>query len=272
MESLIGKSAIRSRLLLAKVMHERTEPKSHRFVYPLFALRLDLQELEQDPEKLNNFVFGVNKARVMSFRTRDYGPRDGSSLLQWAQTCLQSYGIEAPSRIELHTMPRIFGYAFNPISIWYCFDQDESLSTVIAEVNNTFGEHHFYVLRAIESKAIDSQSNLVSAKAMHVSPFCEVKGRYQFQFKESDRHALVHIDYYTNDQVTIKTAMASRKLSWSANSLLRALLGQPFLTLGVFWRIHWQAFLLWLKGVPFFRLPAAPKNHITLGTSLKEER
>lgn len=272
MKSSDKKSLIRSRLLMAKVMHERTEPKSHRFIYPLFALRLDLHEVEQEPEKLSNAIFGINKARVLSFKTEDYGPRDGSGLFKWAQSCLQSYGIEQPSRIELHTMPRIFGYAFNPISIWYCYDKDDALSAVIAEVNNTFGEHHFYVLRDATNNCINLDSILVSAKAMHVSPFCEVKGRYQFGFKESDRHAVVHIDYYANDQVTIKTAMASRKVQWSASALLRALLSQPFLSLGVFWRIHWQAFLLWLKGVPFFRSPAAPKNHITLGTSLKEER
>ncbi|WP_373921753.1 DUF1365 domain-containing protein [Undibacterium cyanobacteriorum] len=253
-------------------MHERFAPKGHKFVYPIFALRLDLNELEESPASFNSFVFGINKKRLLSLRIQDYGPRDGTSLINWANSVLHKHGLNAPKRIELHTMPRLFGYAFNPISIWYCYDESDQLVSVIAEVNNTFGEHHFYVLRDEFHSAISSQSQLCSVKAMHVSPFCEVKGHYEFQFKDSNKHAVVHIDYYQEKKIVIKTAMASRKVNFTSIELLKAFTKQPFLTMGVFWRIHWQAFLLWLKGVPFYRLPAAPQSNITLGTSLKEER
>ena len=127
-------------------MHERFTPKGHKFVYPIFALRLDLNELEESPASFNSFVFGINKKRLLSFRTQDYGPRDGTSLITWAHSVLHKHGLDTPKRIELHTMPRIFGYAFNPISIWYCYDESDQLVSVVAEVNNTFGEHHFDVI------------------------------------------------------------------------------------------------------------------------------
>lgn len=263
---------MRSCILLSKVMHERFEPKGHKFVYPLFALRLDLNELEEASRKFNSFLFGINKKRLLSFQMQDYGPRDGTSLITWARSILQKHGLNIPNRIELHTMPRIFGYAFNPISVWYCYDENDHLVSIIAEVNNTFGEHHFYVLHDELHSNIEAHSQLSSIKAMHVSPFCEVKGHYEFQFKESHKHAVIHIDYYHSQNIIIKTAMASRKISFSTSALFKAFTKQPFLTMGVFWRIHWQAFLLWLKGVPFYRLPAAPQSNITLGTSLKEER
>jgi DUF1365 family protein len=254
------------------VMHERLHPKQHRFVYPVFLLRLDLDELEAQKSPLNSLIFGVNKFRPLSIRTRDYGPRDGSQLFTWVNRTLREHGSDAAARVELQSFPRVFGYAFNPISLWYCFDSHEHMFAVIAEVNNTFGEHHFYLLKTQNEQGINSLTRLQSKKTMHVSPFCEVKGHYEFQFRDSNSHAVVKIDYVEEQELTLKTAIAASKTDFNVRNLINALAKQPLLTFGVFWRIHWQALLLWIKAVPFFRLPVAPSQNITIGTPIREEQ
>ncbi len=253
-------------------MHERMHPKHHKFVYPVFLLRIDLQELESDESPLNSFLFGVNRWRPLSIRIHDYGPRDGSPLFAWVNRTLREHGSQVAARIELQTFPRVFGYAFNPISLWYCFDAHEQLFAVIAEVNNTFGEHHFYLLKDPSENPINGRTRMQSAKAMHVSPFCEVKGHYEFQFKDSTRNTVVKIDYIEDQELTLKTAIATHKYDYTTHNLAIALAKQPLLTFGVFWRIHWQAFLLWLKAVPFFRIPVAAQKNITIGTPIREEQ
>ncbi|MBC3880004.1 DUF1365 domain-containing protein [Undibacterium sp. LX40W] len=265
------KLALRSKLLVGKVMHERMHPKSHRFVYPIFLLRLDLQELENNSDALNSAIFGVNKWRPLSIYLKDYGPRDGSSLFVWANKLLVEHGMQKASRIELQSFPRIFSYAFNPICIWYCFDQQDELLSVIAEVNNTFGDHHFYLLTNSNENRVKEDTILQSVKSMHVSPFCEVKGRYEFQFKDNKNHSVVKIDYFEDQDLTIKTAIGATIKLFTPKNLLIAFAKQPLLTFGVFWRIHWQAFLLWSKAVPFFRLPQSSKHKITIGTPIREE-
>ena len=261
-----------SRLLTGKVMHERLQPQHHRFTYPVFLVRLDIDEIENETFPLNNAIFAVNKWRPLSLRVSDYGPRDGSSLRAWVNVTLSNYALPEATRIELQTFPRVFGYAFNPISLWYCYDQDDHMYAVIAEVNNTFGDHHFYLLKNSGQQVIDGQTKIESVKSMHVSPFCQVKGHYEFQFKHGLRYTVVKIDYFENVETTIKTAISAKLLPLSARNLLIALAKQPFLTFGVFWRIHWQAFLLWKKAVPFFRLPPSSAHKITIGTPIREEQ
>lgn len=256
-----------SRLIVGNVMHQRLRPVLHRFVYPIFFIRINLAEIHQ----LNSAVFGVNRIRPMSLYARDHGARDGSDLLLWIRQLLKEHELAADGDIFLQTMPRIFGYAFNPISIWYCHDRQGQLAAVLAEVNNTFGEHHLYLLQTADGSAIQKDSLLVSKKTMHVSPFCEVKGTYQFRFAESPDSCLVKIDYLDADAVLINTAISAKKLAFTNSNLIKTLLKQPLLTVGVIWRIHWHAMLLWLKRVPFFRQPAATST-MTLSQKTKEEQ
>ena len=107
---------------------------------------------------------------------------------------------------------------------------------------------------------------------MHVSPFCEVKGRYEFQFKDTKDHSVVKINYFENQDLTIKTAIGATSKAFTTKNLIMAFAKPPVLTFGVFWRIHWQAFLLWLKAVPFFHLPPPSQHKITIGTPIREEQ
>lgn len=255
-------------LVRGQVMHARLRPVYHRFVYPVFYVRLNLARLGD----VNNTWFGVNCRRLMSVRTRDYGPRDGSDLDGWMRAQLAEAGLPSDGEIWLQTFPRLFGFVFNPVSFWLCHDSGGALRAVLAEVNNTFGETHRYLLADGERKAITPHTRLVCAKAMHVSPFCEVRGTYHFRFRDTAKSTLIGIDYddEAGDQhdarrpesagVLMHTTVGGRLQAMTSDSALLALLTQPFLTFGIVAKIHWQAWKLWRKRVPFFRKPDRPAD------------
>lgn len=236
-------------LLDARVMHARKLPRLHRFVYPVFCLRLNLARLEE----CNGWLFGVDKPRLLSLQRRDYGARDGSDLQHWMRGVLATHGLQADGEIWLQTFPRIAGFVFNPVSFWYCHAADGSLRAVLAEVNSTFGEHLAYLLHA-GGEAIDHKTSLHCHKQMHVSPFCRQDGLYRFRFSESRSHGAVNIHYQQPDapQVTLQASLSGRKLAFSQMALLRQLLRKPLQSIAVVARIHWQALLLWGKRVPWF--------------------
>lgn len=248
-------------IVRGQVMHERVRPVQHRFVFPVFYLRINLARLQE----LNSFWFGVNRWRFASLHTRDYGARDGSDLQCWMRNLLQTQNILADGDIWLQTFPRLFGYAFNPVSFWYCHDRGGALLAVLAEVNNTFGETHRYLLH--DTKAITEGCELISKKNMHVSPFCEVKGLYKFRFRDTASSNLVCLDYHDSDGLLIKTSVGGKTAPYTTAGLRVALLHQPWLTLGIVLGIHWQAFKLWRKHVPFFKKPAPPTEYMSQSIS-----
>jgi DUF1365 family protein len=269
---------MQSLLINATVMHLRLRPVRHRFVYPVFMLRINLNEAYSAKVPFTSFLLGLNKWRPLAIHFKDYGPRDGSNLMSWIQQILQSASIQDIEEVELQSFPRVFGYAFNPICLWYCYDKHRGLKAILAEVNNTFGEHHFYLLHTKNHQVINADSVLISKKMMHVSPFCEVKGHYEFTFKESSNKLVVKIDYHDEVHSTepnstlIHTAIAGHKLALTTTNLLSALIKQPFLTFGVFFRIHWQALILWRKKVPFFRQAPAAPSQLTICIPSEQEQ
>ena len=248
-------------LIRGQVMHHRLRPAVNRFVYPVFCVRVNLDRLGE----LTSGWFGVNCWRPLSMRTADYGPRDGTALAGWMRDVLTREGINADGEIWLQTFPRVLGFVFNPVSFWLCHDRQGGLRAVLAEVNNTFGEHHHYLLTAADHQCITDESVLGCRKLMHVSPFCPVEGRYAFRFRESAGQSFVGIDYHDATGLLIKTSIGGHKQPFTTATLRCALLAQPLLTLGVVARIHWQALRLWLKKVPFFRKPAPPVLPLTKG-------
>lgn len=265
-----------STLIQALVMHQRLRPVKHKFVYPVFMLKLDIDELDaSNPTSTlipKGMLFGINCWRPISIHIKDYGPRDGSDLKLWMERLLQTHDVPNVDKIELLSFPRVFGYAFNPISIWYCYDKLSQLIAIVAEVNNTFGQHHFYLLKADDDAAIAADTQLSSTKMMHVSPFCEVKGHYQFGFAETGNKIKVNIDYYDEEGLLIQTAIIGKPQQLTTRHLMSALAKQPFLTFGVFFKIHWHALLLWLKKVPFRRQVHFTNQQITTGKTIKQEQ
>jgi DUF1365 family protein len=234
-------------LLIGHVMHRRLRPVVNAFAYPVFFVRLPLDRLAE----ADNALFRVDRPGLMSFRQKDHGPRDGSPLLAWMQALLRRQGLPDDGAIVLQTFPRVFGYVFNPVSFWYCHDRSGALIAVLAEVNNTFGGHHEYLLFNPDRSPLREGQELRADKAFHVSPFCEVEGGYRFRFILGERRVVAHIDYDTAEGPLLLTAISGRTQALTTLALLAAFLRMPLLTFGVIARIHWQALKLWRKGVKF---------------------
>ncbi len=234
------------RLFLGHVMHRRLRPAVNAFVYPVFYVQLPLADLAA----VRRPLFSLDRFNLLAFHNRDHGPRDGSPLLPWIRALLRERGLAVDGEVVLQCFPRVLGYVFNPVSFWFCHDRSGQLIAVLAEVSNTFGGRHSYLLHQGGQPLRDGQE-LRAGKAFHVSPFCDVAGGYRFRFHLQRNCPVVRIDYDDADGPLLLTSIAGRPRAWSTGALLAAFARMPVLTFGVLWRIHWQALKLWLKGVPF---------------------
>lgn len=235
------------RLLIGRVMHERLRPVRHRFDYPVFCVSCDVARLAE----LGTWWFGIDRWRPLGLATRDYGPRDGGDLDTWMRQRLADAQIPADGEIWLQTIPRLFGYAFNPVSFWFCHDRAGRLRALYADVRNTFGARHGYLLSAADHAPIDAGTVLICRKMLHVSPFCDVEGDYAFRVRQRADHVCVAIDYRDRQGLLIRTAIGARVYPLTAARALRTLLAQPLMAVAVVVRIHWQALRLLMKRVPF---------------------
>jgi len=235
------------RLFLGHVMHRRLRPAVHAFVYPVFYIQLPVRDLAAG----NCRIFSVDRGNLLSFHTRDHGARDGSPLLPWIQAQLRQRGLPDDGEITLQCFPRVLGYVFNPVSFWFCRNRAGELIAVLAEVNNTFGGRHSYLLHNPAGAPLVDGQELRAEKCFHVSPFNEIAGGYRFRFHLARGQEIARIDYDDAEGELLHTAISGKAQAWSAGALLGTFARMPFLTAGVMIRIHWQAFRLWLKGVPF---------------------
>jgi uncharacterized protein len=238
------------------VMHRRTRPAANAFGYPAFCLRLPLSALDSLP------ALGVarNRAGLIAFADRDHGPRDGSALEPWIRALLARESIAADGEIVLHAFPRMLGYVFNPVSFWVCHDAAGRVRAVLAEVNNTFGESHNYLVAHADGRPLASGETLSAHKVFHVSPFCDVKGHYAFRFHFGSDRWLARIDYHDDGQAEplLATSIGGICEPLARPGVRNLLWRYRWFTLSVVARIHWQATRLWWKRVPFFRKPSPP--------------
>lgn len=264
-------------ILAGEIAHRRSRPVRNAFTYPGFCLRVPLSRLDELPAR------GVawNARGVLAFHDRDHGARDGSALLPWIRALLAREGVAADGEVVLHTFPRMLGYLFNPVTFWVACDRDALPRAVLAQVRNTFGECHDYLVAHPDGRPITSGEVLTARKVFHVSPFCEVKGRYAFRFHFGPRRWLARIDYLDDDTSATdgpRTATAPGQtsseplietwISGTAETLDRAsarslLWRYRWFTLAVMLRIHWQAAKLAIKRVPFHTKPAPPGATLT---------
>ena len=243
-----------------QVHHARTRPRANRFTYDTYFLMLPMRTRQTATAALD---WKPNRAGALSFYDEDHGQGAKAAqggALPWLLELLQSQGIaDTGADIWLQTYPRVLGFGFKPVSFWYCFDNTAQgeLRAVVAEVNNTFGERHCYVLQAPRWG-----ETVTADKAFHVSPFCPVQGQYAFCFTRQERDGVPHIsariDYHDEQGLLIHTRVSGDLQVLSSGARRKALWTYPLMTLGVFWHIHSQAFALWRKRIPFFRKPAPP--------------
>ena len=238
------------------VRHRRLRPVAHAFAYPSCFVMLPLRSLREAPSA----ALARNRFALLAFHDRDHG--DGrDDCLAWLDELLATEHIAAPGEIWLQCMPRVLGYAFKPVSFWYCERADGSLAAIVVEVNNTFGERHCYVL---DGEALDAGRELTARKVFHVSPFCKVEGAYRFRFLRSAEHCVVSIALDDEaGQPVLRTSVSGKLRPLTRRSARGALRTMPFMSFAVMARIHWQAIRLWLKRVPFFRKPPAPRRFST---------
>ena len=240
------------KLYVSSVMHRRHDKHAMRFEYRIFRMLLDIERLEESASGTR--FFSIDRWNLFSFRRGDHGPRDGSALRPWADRLLQAHHIDTGGgKILLLAMPRLFGYAFNPLSIWYCLDTEDRLCAVICEVRNTFGEYHTYVLRGHDPEASYLEEN--TPKAFHVSPFMEISGEYQFRINMPRDNYLLHINYVDDAQRLLTAVEQGRRKQFTDKGLLGILAVMPFVTFKVMVAIHWQAVKLWLRGAKIYPHP-----------------
>ena len=254
-----------SLLFFGKVMHNRLRPAAHRFVYPVYFCLLKLSGVEQAAGPL----FSINRRNFFSFHFADHGARDGSHPLSWIRHLLAQQGIAADGEVWLQCFPRVLGFVFNPVSFWFCHNPAGELVAVLVEVNNTFGERHNYLLAHPDGRAIVDGDLFERQKVFHVSPFMAVAGFYRFRFYAKPATAgkpatrLARIDHGDAAGDLLHTAISGRATPMSSGALFKAFVSYPWLTVGIVYRIHWQALKLWLKRVPFFRKPEPPLEETT---------
>ena len=238
------------------IWHRRLRPVEHEFRYPGYFLLLPMRSLREHPAA----VLRRNRRGWLSFHDSDHGDGGGDSLA-WFEELLQEEGIrDADGEIWLHTFPRVLGYAFKPVSFWYAHRADGSLAAILAEVNNTFGERHAYLL-AGPQLAWDCEQ--VAHKCFHVSPFCETQGEYRFRFKRSESSHMALVDLYDETGPLLRTGVEGTLRPLNTATVRQAFFGTPLMTLGVIFRIHWHALRLWAKRLPFHRKPPTPKRFVT---------
>ncbi|MDI6624922.1 MAG: DUF1365 family protein [Brevundimonas sp.] len=237
-----------SALYAGGVVHQRLRPRRHRLERRVFWLLLDLSELDGLDRRLR--WFSRNRWNLFAFFDRDHGDGSDRPLRVQVEARLAAIGVDLEGgAIRLLTMPRMLGYVFNPISVYYCHDADGRLAAVSYEVSNTFGERHFYDL-AVSSDGADAPFRQSCAKALYVSPFMEMEMRYRFRGRTpGDRIGLV-IGCDDASGPLLTASLWGRRRPLADLALARAALTYPAMTLKVVAAIHWEALILWLKGVP----------------------
>ena len=241
------------------VIHKRFKPKTHFFKYNVFSLLIDLSELDQLDKNIKFFSF--NKFNLISFFEKDHGDRDGSSLVEWVKKNLDKNNISSEDvKIKLLCYPRIFGYVFNPLSVFFIYNSNEKLISILYEVKNTFGEQHTYIFK------VENENNIFQhncSKKFHVSPFIEMNCDYFFKILKPGEKMSVIIDQYQTNEKILYASQDGKRVDFNSKELLKSYLKHPLMTFKIISAIHFEAFKLWTKGIRFIKKKLKIKNNVT---------
>ena len=225
-----------------EVNHTRFKPVKHFLNYKTFSLFIDLDEIEQLDKSIS--IFSHNKFNIFSFYNKDHGDRDGNCLKKWVISNLKKYKIEGNiSKIKILCYPRIFGYVFNPLSIFYCYENDK-LKSIFYEVKNTFNEQHTYIFKIKDGEEIKQKCK----KKFYVSPFMDMETFYNFKLIDPSQRLSVMIKQTDAEGTVLTATQTGDKKEFNFKQLLINFFRYPLMTLKIISSIHFEALLLWKKG------------------------
>lgn len=249
-----------SALFPGHVTHARFKPKTHKLDYRIYSLFLDLDELETLERKLR--FFSVDRFNLFSFHRRDRGNGSGLGLRQQIDAAMTAAGMTADGGpVRLLTMPRLLGWSFNPLSVFFCHGRDMELKAILWEVDNTFGQRHSYLI-PVES-GMGAEIVQRCDKAFYVSPFMDMDLHYVFRVIPPGERLKIVIETFDDDGAVLTARHLARRIELTDRALLRAFVTIPFLTLKVVLGIHWEALKIWLKGVGLRKRPPPPAQPIS---------
>ena len=241
-----------------KVIHKRFKPKIHYFKYKVFSLLLDLDEIEKIDNRIS--FFSYNSFNLLSFYDKDHGSRDGLSIRKWVIKNLKLIGIDNEDiKIKLLCYPRILGYVFNPLSVFYVYNNKEELISILYEVKNTFGEQHTYIFKVENDNLLQHNCE----KKFHVSPFIEMNCNYFFRILKPAQKISVIIDQYQLNEKILYASQDGTRADLTSSELIKSYLKHPLMTFKIISAIHFEAFKLWTKGIKFIKKKLKIKNNIT---------
>jgi len=252
-------------LYFGEVMHARLKPMGHRFSYRVMSLLIDLDRLDEADRQSR--LFGVNRAALYSFHEADHGERDGSPLRAYAQRCAAKHDIDLTGgRVWLLCYPRLLGYTFNPLSVYFCYRADGALSLIIYEVRNTLGDIHAYVLPVKPGEISDAGIRQQQEKLFYVSPFVEMAMRYHFRISPPGERVKLRILETDSEAPVLAATFHGRRRGMTTAALLRAFFALPLVTLKIVAAIHWEALRLWLKGARLVPRPNPATANAAIAT------
>lgn len=257
---------IKPQIFLSKVMHKRFFPKENAFNYSVYYLVLPLAEIYN--KKISQLK--INKFSLISFYEKDHGKKDGSDIYKWLVGLLQQEGVSLQKPdVMLVCLPRIIGYAFNPVSFYFCFDDNKKLKAVVSEVNNTFGETHNYICAKKDGSEITSIDVMEAEKVFHVSPFLRREGKYQFRFDYREDKLGVWIDYFDAEgNRELITSLIGNFQPLTKTNLIKAFWTHPLVTFKTIFLIHYQAVKLMFKKVKYINKPVQKDIKVTTSSNL----
>lgn len=246
---------LRSGLYRCEAVHERIHPKRHGFRYRILFFDFDLDETPDLHRRLR--WFSLERFNLFSLCRRDHLDYGEASIRGNIEAYLRREGISLPegARIRLITLPRILGYVFNPVSFFFVVDPDGRPLHAIAEVGNTFLEQKPFLLASPDAGGV---FRLRAPKHFYVSPFTSLTAEFDFRIRIPDERIEIHIDDVENGRTTLVSWIRGRRSPLNDRSLLWHTFRYPLLTLQVILKIHWQAFLLWRKKIPYFKKSGSP--------------
>lgn len=255
-----------SGLYVGSVMHHRVKPVRHRLSYRVFSLLADLDELPRLDRELR--LFAHNHFGLICFNDRDFGPlgERGTDLKSWAGGQLAAAGIEGGGPVRLLCFPRVLGFVFNPLCVWFCHRRDGTLAAIIHEVSNTFGQRHAYLIPAAPGP--DGLVRQRCDKGFYVSPFMDMETAYHFRIHPPGGQAgeplAVSIRQTDAEGPVLHASLTARRVELTDGAILRAWTRHPLMTAKVVAGIHWEALHLWRKGLAIRPRPPAPAHPVTV--------